>query len=549
MQFHSRVLVLFALAALATVSTVSHAQFVAAPGPAIAAPEPDQLIIKYRKEPIAAQLPLHLTAVRNVGARYGVSLSYKRRGALGFHVMKLDHAVTVAELKRLAVEIAAGDPNIEYAEPDLVMQAFMTPNDPLYGQQWHYANTAVGISLPSAWDIATGVGTRIAVLDSGFRPHADLAGNIVGGYDFITSLAKSVDGDGRDANAQDPGNSCGGAMNWHGTHVAGTLGAVTNNNVGVAGVAFGAQIVPVRVLGCGGGDTSDIADAIVWASGGTVSGVPANANPARVLNLSLGAQGAGSCGSTFQNAINSALSRNSVVVISAGNGSVDASSTPPGNCAGVITVAATDAAGGRADYSNFGSTVEIAAPGGDISPTVTNGVLSTYNDGVGGTPGFDNFAWGEGTSMAAPHAAGVASLILSAKSSLTPANVLSIMQVTSKSFPAACVGCGPGLLDSAAAVAMAAGPLSPQITDTLLAGCNGSYQLFWNSMPGATSYNVWRKTSAASKPSIYGNTTSTGAYVVAPMGGLTNFYVSTCQGASCGLLSQPASLPYYSGCP
>lgn len=541
-----------AFGALGICSSVCEAQRVAYADsdPRLAETLPDQLIVKYRKEPKPAQLLLDLSAASDVSARHGVALTHKRRGALGFHVFKLDHAISVAELRTLANEMRANNPNIEYAEPDLVMQAMFVPNDPSYFQQWSLTSSTAGINVQGAWDIATGVGVRVAVLDTGYRPHVDLAPNIVGGYDFITSTTKSVDGNGRDSDPSDPGTSCNGAMAWHGTHVAGILGAVTNNNLGIAGVAFGAQIVPVRVLGCGGGDTSDIADAIVWASGGAVSGVPSNPSPARVLSLSLGAQGAGSCGSTFQSAINSAISRGSVVVVAAGNGAVDAASTPPGNCSGVVTVAATDQTGGRAEYSNFGSTVEIAAPGGDITPTASNGVFSLYNDGVAGSPGFDTYAWANGTSMATPHAAGIAALMLSANSSLSPADVTNLLQFTARNFPASCVGCGTGIVDAGAAVSMAAGPNPPVITDTGILGCNGTYQLFWNTLPGVTSYNVWRKTPSATKPSLYTTSTGGSAAVAVPRGsGLTNFYVSSCTGSSCGKPSLPASLAYYSGCP
>ena len=168
---------------------------------------------------------------------------------------------------------------------------------------------------------------------------------------------------------------------WHGTHVAGTIAAVTNNAKGVAGVAFSSQVVPVRVLGVGGGYTSDIADGIIWASGGTVSGVPANANPAEVINMSLGGQS--SCAATYQNAINGAVDRGTVVVIAAGNSNMNVSNFTPANCNNVIAVAANDKEGNRASYSNYGTLIDVTAPGGETA-TSSKGVLSTLNTGSSG---------------------------------------------------------------------------------------------------------------------------------------------------------------------
>jgi serine protease len=230
--------------------------------------------------------------------------------------------------------------------------------------------------------------------------------------------------------------------------VAGTIAAKTNNGSGVAGVAFNAKIVPVRVLGKCGGYTSDIADAIIWASGGSVAGVPANANPARVINMSLG--GGGACDTTTQNAINSARSRGTVVVVAAGNENTDASSSNPANCAGVVTVAATNRSGGRAYYSNYGTVVDVAAPGGDVR-TTGGGILSTLNAGTT-VPGADSYAFYQGTSMATPHVAGVVALMLAKTPSMTPDQVESTLKSTSRAFPASCSGCGAGLVDANAAL-------------------------------------------------------------------------------------------------
>ena len=248
------------------------------------------------------------------------------------------------------------------------------------------------------------------------------------------------DGGGRDSDARDPGdaigaNECGythSAQNssWHGTHVAGTVAAVSNNNKGVAGVAYGAKVVPVRVLGKCGGTTADIADGIIWASGGSVSGVPANQNPADVINMSLGGQG--SCSSTTQSAINAARANGAAIVIAAGNSNANVSGYNPGNCNGVITVAATGRNGGRAYYSNYGSLIDVAATGGAQNfANDPEGILSTMNSGTNG-PSSDNYEYSQGTSMAAPHVAGVAALIKQAKPNATPDEIETILKNTTR---------------------------------------------------------------------------------------------------------------------
>jgi serine protease len=222
----------------------------------------------------------------------------------------------------------------------------------------------------------------------------------------------------------------------------------------VAGIAYGAKIVPVRVLGTCGGYTSDIADGIIWSSGGTVSGVPNIAARAHVINMSLG--GSGACDTTTQNAINSARSRGTVVVVAAGNESVNASNSNPANCAGVIAVAATNRSGGRASYSNFGTIVDVAAPGGDSGAAI----LSTLNSGTK-TPGSDSYAGYMGTSMATPHVAGVVALMLAKNSAMTPDQVESALKSTARAFPASCSGCGAGIVNASAAVDAAMGVTPP----------------------------------------------------------------------------------------
>jgi serine protease len=431
----------------------------------------DRIIVKYRAAGAGAQTAAtQMRGTELPAARFGVTLNHLRTTALGSQVIKIDRRMSIEEATQLARDIAASDPNVEYAEPDRMMQKVFVPNDTRYNEQWQYFEAAGGLNLPAAWDKATGAGVVVGVVDTGYRPHADLAANILPGYDFISDTFVANDGNGRDSDASDPGDwinpgECGPgdpaafeSSSWHGTHVSGTIAAITNNSNGVAGVAFNAKVVPARVLGKCGGFTSDIADAIVWVSGGTVSGVPANANPARVINISLG--GSGACDTTTQNAINSARSRNTVVVVAAGNSNANAANFSPANCSGVVTVAAVGRTGGKAFYSNFGATVEVAAPGGDTSGGTANGILSTLNAGST-TPGADSFAFYQGTSMATPHVVGVVALMLSVKPTLTPDQVLSILQSTARAFPATCSQCGSGIVNANAAVDAAIGGTTP----------------------------------------------------------------------------------------
>lgn len=399
------------------------------------------------------------------GKKSKVKARYVRAMAMqNHHVMRAEKKLSAKEAQAFMQDIMASG-EVEYIEVDQMLKPFATPNDPRFGDQWHYYESAGGINLPAAWDKATGAGVTVAVLDTGYRPHSDLAANILPGYDMISNLLVANDGNGRDSDARDPGdaitaNECGyqhGAQgsSWHGTHVAGTVAAVTNNGDGVAGVAYDAGIVPVRVLGKCGGLTSDIADGIIWASGGTVSGVPSNANPADVINMSLG--GSGSCSSTTQNAINQARNNGAVVVIAAGNDNDNSANYNPGNCAGVVNVASVGRNGGRAYYSNYGSNIDVAAPGGAQSfANDPEGILSTYNSGST-TPSSDSYGYSQGTSMAAPHVAGVAALIKQAKPSASPDEIETILRDTTRSFPATCNGCGTGIVDANAAVDAALG--------------------------------------------------------------------------------------------
>ena len=438
----------------------------------------DRVIVKYRRADRSDIDPTTQGSVRVAGNRAGVRLSRLRGMAHGGHVLRADRRLSLAAAQQLADDIRSGDAEVEYAEPDRIMTVQLVPNDTSYASQWSLFEATAGLNMPAAWDKSTGAGMVVAVLDTGVRPHIDLAGNLLAGYDFINDSVVANDGSGRDADALDPGDwaaagACGSgsaaySSSWHGTHVAGTIAALTHNARGVAGVAFGAKVLPVRVLGRCGGYTSDIADGMVWAAGGSIAGVPVNPTPARVINLSLG--GSGACGTTTQNAINSARSRGAVVVVAAGNSAADAAGFSPAGCAGVITVAAVGRSGARASYSNYGTVVDVAAPGGDGSA----GIQSTLNAGTS-TPGADSYASYMGTSMATPHVAGVVALMLARNPALTPDEVETRLKASAaaRGFPVACAQCGSGLLDGNRAVDAAAGtttttpPPTPAPTPTL----------------------------------------------------------------------------------
>jgi len=418
----------------------------------------DRLIVKLRDP--AERDPDR--RIDEIGGRAGERLSRLRAMSGGSHVVRLSRALAPADARAVARRLSL-DPAVAFAEPDARMYPLATPNDAYYPYQWNLFESAGGIDLPAAWDITVGAASlAIAVIDTGIVPHADLAARLVGGYDFIGDVATANDGDGRDADASDPGDyGCNGAnSSWHGTHVAGIIGGIANNGTGVAGVNWRSKIVSARALGKCGGYTSDVVDAMRWASGIAVAGVPANANPARVVNLSLG--GSGPCGSAFQNAVNDVTARGTVVVVAAGNSASDASGTSPANCSGVVAVAATTRNGGKASYSNFGANVAIAAPGGGGS----DGILSTLNSGTT-TPAADSYAWYQGTSMAAPHVSGVVSLMLSLDPTLTPAQVLAKLQSSARTFPTGTGAdcgrgvCGAGIVDAAAALASQTAPPPP----------------------------------------------------------------------------------------
>ncbi|MDX3312111.1 S8 family peptidase [Streptomyces sp. NPDC054884] len=442
-------------------SGVPAAQTEAAPG----APA-ERLIVGYKSGVAeATSNPAAEADAAAKGKAAGEDVDFQRRLGTGAALVDLGEDLTKADVADVVARYQA-DPQVAYVVPDrLNKPKAVDPDDTEYAKQWDLFESTAGMNVPGAWGTSTGTGVTVAVIDTGYVTHSDLAANIVGGYDFISDTAVSVDGDGRDSNPADPGdwynaNECGAGIpastsSWHGTHVAGTIAAATNNGKGVAGIAYGAKISPLRVLGKCGGYDSDIIDAITWASGGTVSGVPANSNVAKVINMSLGGDGA--CSSATQSAITAAVNRGTTVVVAAGNESDNVANHNPGNCNNVISVAATNRTGAKASYSNFGSLVDISAPGGQTSTGTANGILSTLNSGTK-TPSSESYAYYQGTSMATPHIAGLVALMKSANPSLTPAQIETAIKNNARALPGACSGgCGAGLADAAKTVQAVSG--------------------------------------------------------------------------------------------
>ena len=358
-------------------------------------------------------------------------------------------------------------PDVVYAEPNYIKTIQKTPNDPLYPYQWHYE----AMNLPAAWDIEDGTSNRVtvAVIDTGSLPHPDLQGVFVGGHDFVSDPDNGGDGDGYDNDPTDLGQ----ASSYHGAHVAGTVAASTNNGSGVAGVSWGAKVLPIRALGVTGSGTNvDVANAVLWAAGEFVADAPLNTNPAQVINLSLGGQAP--CSQLEQDAYDAARAKGIVVVVAAGNENTDAAFSSPANCKGVVVVGATGPRNARAPYSNHGLNIDVMAPGGDSSQTFTLGgravpteVFSTIKDD---STGLFNYGFYSGTSMAAPHIAGLVALMLAQEPELDPDTILARLRASAVPLSAAeCSrpsgeACGAGLVNAAVALGETS-PLPP-ILDT-----------------------------------------------------------------------------------
>lgn len=345
--------------------------------------------------------------------------------------------------------------------------ALVTPNDPLFGLQWHYKSqgtgndqSAGGAGFVDFWTEQASQGSSevvVAVVDTGLQmDHPDIQNsvNVVAGWDMVSDVQVANDGNGRDNDPNDPGDICPEANvfsnTYHGTHVAGIIGAAATNNAdGVAGGAWNVKVVPVRALGKCGGKLSDINDAIRWAAG-TIPEFDElgeevwNENPADIINLSLGLFK--TCPASMQDAINSVTDAGVVVVVAAGNRSVPTEFFAPAGCQNVVTVAGGDARGHLAPYSNYGAAVDVLAPGGDLTRDDDgdgnpDGVLSTKTAEncedplTGESVSTCYYAYEQGTSMATPHVAAALALIKSKRPDLSSEQLVSTLMSGVRSIP------------------------------------------------------------------------------------------------------------------
>jgi serine protease len=448
-----------------------------------------RVIVKYRADsPLLGDQTLpaaepRADRARALGARVGLEL---RAGA---GVSRRAHVVFARGMtsEQLAQRLAR-ESDIEYAVPDLRRRVSTAPNDPLYVAgppvsagaggpavgQWYLRAPAgevqSSINVEPAWDLAPpDTDIVVGVIDTGVRfDHPDLqraaaGGKLLPGYDMISDVDVANDGDGRDADASDPGDwltlaevqdangpfyqcdTVAEDSSWHGTQTSGMIGALTNNAIGMASVARNVRILPVRALGKCGGFDSDIIAAMRWAAGLDVPGTPTNSTPARVLNLSLGAEGA--CTAAYYDAIAEINAAGAVVVASAGNSTGHAAGSPA-NCTGVIAVSGLRHAGSKVGFSDLGPAISIGAPAGNcinVNPgepclypmltTANAGLTTPLSNAAGGSIYTDSFNASVGTSFSAPMVAGTAALMLSADPTLTPAAVRSLLQSSARPFP------------------------------------------------------------------------------------------------------------------
>lgn len=486
--------------------------------PVLAATASDGSTLIVKLAEAGPDAPHQQALLRRVLTEAGLGLQVSRPLGAGWWRLQADRSL---DAKAQAAWLAAlrADPRVAHAMPDLREQRAAVPNDPLFrstdpaASQWwlddqNDTSNAGAAGFTKAWDTTTGsAATVVAVLDSGITPHGDLNANLLPGYNFVSKPEYANNGGtGRSAGAADPGDALSQAehdgnlalwdgclvnatSSWHGTLVAGQLGAVTNNAGGVAGMNWNARILPVRVSGKCGASVADMVDGMRWSAGLPVAGVPTNANPAKILVI--GFAGVTSCSTTdsnpdvaaaaklYQDAIAELRAKGVLIVAAAGNlrGSVGR----PANCAGVFGVTAANRQGFKAFYANFGPEVQLAAPGGDAdygrtcdTELADGGVVSTINTGRT-APSTAGYGAVSGTSFAAPQVAGAAALMWAANPGLTLAQVEAGLKASARPHVTAyalgyCASSnnsrctlqaatgGAGLLDAAEAVKFALNP-------------------------------------------------------------------------------------------
>lgn len=474
-----------------------------------------RLIVKLRPasdEPVRAQaLAATDGASRRVsalGQRTGLAERLSRSLGGDLSMILLDKPLADAELES-ALTLLRADPEVEFVEIDQRRYAQAVPTDPMYVDQWYLqADQPSAVNFTAAWDLTTGrPDTVIAVLDTGVRfDHPDLGrdgidpgGRLVPGYDFVSgesagSFVSANDGNGWDADASDPGDwvrnedPAGPLANcdehdssWHGTRVAGMLGAITDNNTGIAGGIWNTRILPVRVLGKCGGYDSDIIAGMRWAAGLSVPGAPANPTPAKILNLSLG--GTGNCSSSYRQTITALTAAGVLVVAAAGNTDGEAVETPA-NCAGVLAVAGLRQVGSKVGYSSLGPEVGIAAPAGNCvnlgaGQPCLFALTTTSNTGLT-VPGLYTYRASIGTSFSAPIVAAIAGLMRAVNGELANSEMIARIKSGARPFPApdpaiptcpaldsltaqcncTTTTCGAGMADAPGAVSEALRPIA-----------------------------------------------------------------------------------------
>ena len=388
---------------------------------------PDELLVKLKPGASLQAVDIH----RQAGA-----IEVKRSRKTDITLVRITSGESLAAVQARY----RSDPRVAYAEPNYyrysdsvsAVPAQVTPNDPLYPLQWHYAN----VNLPEAWTVTSGSAlVVVAVIDKGILPHPDLSGSIVPGFDFVDNDTNPA------PTCSDPGDA------GHGTHVAGIIAAVTNNNSGVAGVNWGGsgrtKIMPLRIFGPSSGicvmTSARMIDAIEYAAD----------HSARVINMSFGGPLNGPFSQAEQDAITYAHNTGVTLVASAGNDNGECSSRYPAAYTYVISVAGTTITNVKAPYSNFGGCVDLAAPSGDVSTDLNgdgygDGVLSTFGSVADPT----QYSFRDGTSAAAPHVAGLAALLI-AKGVTGPAAIESVMKSTATNLGP---GLGAGLINAGAAL-------------------------------------------------------------------------------------------------